>query len=133
MKVPRINLGVQVKIPGAEKYWGAIIITRVDHRAKQFAVQLKGWDESTVALVTQLLGPNWNWSKFDEYDPLPTMENFLRAITEWDYHYRASDDPRRYEEGQEQEKALIALLKALPAVDQHLCQKIVEIVVISNA
>jgi len=34
--------------------------------------------------------------------------------------------------GQEYEKALIALLKALPAADQHQLQKIVEIVVISN-
>lgn len=131
MKVPRLNLGVLVRVPGAEKYWGAIVITRVDHKAQKFWVQLKGFSDQTAAAMNLLLGLHWNKMDFSEYDPLPVMDTFLRAIAEWDYHYRASDDPRWYEEGKEQEEALIALLKALPVDVQHQLQKIVEIVVMS--
>lgn len=69
---------------------------------------------------------------FKDYNPAGTMKNFLRAIVEWDYHYRASDDPRLYEEGKEYEQALIELFKTLPERDKQSCRKIVEIVVMST-
>lgn len=116
MKVPRINVGVEVIYSPMAAYPltnGTVL--EVNYIDKVFWIR----------------GCPIRWP-FSVYQPTPTMNNFLRAITEWDYHYRASDDPRRYEEGREQEQALIALLKALPAVDQHQLRKIVEIVVISN-
>lgn len=69
---------------------------------------------------------------FDDYRPAAIAQNFLWAIDQWDYHYRASDDSRIYEEGKEYEAALIELFRQLPQEDQHNCRKIVEIVVMST-
>jgi hypothetical protein len=66
--------------------------------------------------------------KFDHYTPAPTLNNFMRAIGEWDYHYRASDDSRIYDEGKEYEQALIELFRKLPQEDQYNCRKIADIV-----
>lgn len=132
MKVPRPNLGVQVAVRDCEKYWGKIIITRVDHPGHRIAVNIEGHSAQIESTLNQLLGPGWNWMSIDDYNPLPSISNFLRAIAEWDYHYRASDDPRLYEEGEEYEQALISFFKQLSAPDQHQLQKIVEIVVMSS-
>lgn len=113
MKVPKISCQVMVITPDNK----ACRIVNVDHIKKNFMVDCR----QDVPI-----------HPFTDYNPAPTMENFRRAIAEWDYHYRVSDDPRRYEEGKEMEQALIELFRALPQEDQHACRKIVEIVVMST-
>lgn len=119
MKIPRIDAGVDI-LPDVKKgdaYPAEGKIVAVDHVDKLFAIS--GFKD------------NWYAFPFEQYNPAPTMNNFLRAITEWDYHYRMADDPRRYEEGKDYEQALIQLFRSLPEQDQQSCRKIVEIVVIS--
>lgn len=119
MKVPRPNLGVDAEIPAT--LYGAKQVARmtlIDFITQRFRATL---DNNEVVVM-----------KLRDYDPAPTMNNFLRAIAEWDYHYSTSDDPRLYEEGKEMEQALIELFRALPQEDQHQCRKIVEIVVMST-
>lgn len=114
MKVPRINVGVAVSIPvGDTTVHGAI--SEVDFIKKEF--RLHG-----------AIAESWG---FHAYHPSCILSNFLRAIAEWDYHYRASDDPRLYEEGQEYGQALIELFRSLPQDDQHTLRKVAEIVTVS--
>lgn len=120
MKVPKPGVGVDVSVHVSNTkgeiylYDGTII--EVDHVNKTFHIGVCSWYAYSL----------------ERYHPAPTMNNFLRAIAEWDYHYRAADDPKIYEEGREHEQALIELFKRLPDDDKYSCRKIVEIVVMST-
>lgn len=119
MKVPKPAVGVDAEVLSLYGTIGVGVITHVDYTTERFAVKIE-------------FGFFSNPFKFRMYHPAPTMNNFLRAIEEWDYHYRAADDPRVYEEGKEYEQALIELFKQLPDDDKYSCRKIVEIVVMST-
>lgn len=117
MKVPRINVGVNVNagVTRNDPYLYESTITEVDHVGKTFHIDRCSWYPYSM----------------ERYDPAPTVNNFMRAIGEWDYHYRASDDSRIYNEGKEYEQALIKLFRALPQEDQHNMRKIADIVTLS--
>ena len=116
IKVPRINVGVEIL-----HHWGKagtleMTIESVDHMDKVFKAGC-----SLGGMVY----------KFEDYRPAPTINNFMRAIGEWDYHYRALEDQRWVDEGKEYEQALIELFRKLPQEDQYNCRKIAEIVILS--
>lgn len=117
MKVPRINLGVEVQQPN---YSQVLTIYSVDYQTRRFFAR------STMGMTT--LGE----FTFEEYSPAYTWSNFAQALREWDYHWKMSDDSRLLEEGQEMQDALTAFARRLFGKDKdQLRQKIVEIVVIS--
>lgn len=118
MKVPRINLGVQVSQPN---YSAILTIDQVDHINKKFYASHPGPPV-----------PSFGWFTFDQYTPAHTWDNFIRALSEWDYYWQMSDDPRVLEKGQEMKNSLDAFYRKLIGRDNyHITQKIVEIVVMS--
>lgn len=111
MKVPRINVGVD-----QDRVSCITDIVEVDYINKRFRVADDNWCE---------------FVSMESYHPAPTVNNFMRAIGEWDYHYRASEDQRWVDQGKEYEQALIKLFRALPQEDQHNMHKIADIVTLS--
>ena len=61
-----------------------------------------------------------------------TLQKILVKVADWDFYYRASDDPRRYDEGLNLEKQLIKELKGLNEIDKHTLDKLKSLIYLSK-
>lgn len=114
MKVPHISLWLVVRVPDDKGMkW---VVCAIDKTAGTFDVRTVD-DEFRRQL------------NIVDYDPVPSLHNFYKAIDQWDYYSNMSDSDAVITEGKEMAKALRIMFKELPTEDQHRLQKIVDIVV----